>query len=125
MSTTIKIDKLANYFRQVINGQIIPAYKFNVDDKLFDVQEMYLEHIQNYGILSDLKLNEPRLSKEAIDLCVKLIKSFDDENSMSGWDHTKKFTNSTCNCFSFSTWFIRNSNSTCESIHFPRGKPDS
>jgi HrpA-like RNA helicase len=51
MSATIEIDKLANYFRQVINGQIIPAYQFNVGDTLFDVQQMYLEHIQNYGIV--------------------------------------------------------------------------
>jgi HrpA-like RNA helicase len=52
MSATIEIDKLANYFRQVINGHIVPAYQFNVGDKLFDVQEMYLEHIQNYGLVS-------------------------------------------------------------------------
>ncbi len=52
MSATIEIDKLANYFRQVINGQIVPAYQFYVGDKLFDVQEMYLEHIQNYGLVS-------------------------------------------------------------------------
>ena len=47
MSLTIEIDKLAHYFRQVINGQIVPAYKFLVSDRLFDVQEMHLEHIQN------------------------------------------------------------------------------
>jgi HrpA-like RNA helicase len=52
MSATIEIEKLANYFRQVINGQIIPAYQFHVGDRLFDVQEMYLEHIQNYGLVS-------------------------------------------------------------------------
>jgi HrpA-like RNA helicase len=54
MSATIEIEKLANYFRQVINGQIVPAYQFNVGDRLFDVQEMYLEHIQNYGIVNIL-----------------------------------------------------------------------
>jgi HrpA-like RNA helicase len=52
MSATIEIDKLARYFRQVINGQIVPAYQFIVGDRLFDVQEMYLEHIQNYGLVS-------------------------------------------------------------------------
>ncbi len=51
MSATIEIEKLANYFRQVINGQILPAYQFHVGDRLFDVQEMYLEHIQNYGLV--------------------------------------------------------------------------
>ena len=39
--------------------------------------------------LPDLKLSETRLSRESIDLAVKLIKSFDDEDSMAGWDHTK------------------------------------
>lgn len=34
-------------------------------------------------------MNEARLSREAIDLAVKLIQSFDDEDSMAGWDHTK------------------------------------
>jgi len=52
MSTTIEIDKLTNYFRQVINGQIVLACQFLVGDRLFDVQEMYLEHIQNYGLVS-------------------------------------------------------------------------
>jgi HrpA-like RNA helicase len=52
MSATIEVEKLANYFRQTINGQILPAYQFHVGDKLFDVQEMYLEHIQNYGPVS-------------------------------------------------------------------------
>ncbi|CAF1468254.1 unnamed protein product [Rotaria sordida] len=52
MSATIEVDKLAQYFRQVINGQIAPACQFNVgDDRLFDVQEMHLEHIQNYGLI--------------------------------------------------------------------------
>jgi HrpA-like RNA helicase len=89
MSATMEIDKLANYFRQVQHGQIRPAYQFFVGDRLFDVQEMYLEHIQNYGLLPDLKLSEARLSREAIELAVKLIQSFDDEDSMAGWDHTK------------------------------------
>lgn len=52
MSATIEVDKLAHYFRQVIDGQIVPAYQFHVGDRLFDVQEMYLEHIQNYGLVS-------------------------------------------------------------------------
>ena len=39
--------------------------------------------------LPNLKLGEARLSRESIDLAVKLIKSFDDEDSMAGWDHTK------------------------------------
>jgi hypothetical protein len=34
--------------------------------------------------LPDLKLSETRLSRESIDLDVKLIKSFDDEDSMTG-----------------------------------------
>jgi hypothetical protein len=47
MCVTIEIDKSAHYFRQVINGEIVPAYQFLLGDRLFDVQEMYLEHIQN------------------------------------------------------------------------------
>ena len=89
MSATIEIDKLANYFRQVQQGEIRPASKYFLGDRLYDVQDMYLEHIQNYGLLPDLKLGEPRLSREAMDLAVKLIQSFDDEDSMAGWDHTK------------------------------------
>ncbi|CAF4764799.1 unnamed protein product, partial [Rotaria sp. Silwood2] len=50
MSAAIEIDKLAHYVRQVINGQIVPAYQFQIGDRLFDVQDMYLEHIQNYGL---------------------------------------------------------------------------
>ncbi|CAF4205261.1 unnamed protein product [Rotaria sp. Silwood2] len=68
MSAAIEIDKLAHYFRQVINGQIVPAYQFQIGDRLFD--------------LPDLKLSEARLSREAIDLAVKLIKSFDHEDSI-------------------------------------------
>ncbi|CAF4744550.1 unnamed protein product, partial [Rotaria sp. Silwood2] len=41
MSTTIEIDKLAHYFRQVIDGQIVPAYQFQIGERLFDVQDMY------------------------------------------------------------------------------------
>ena len=52
MSATIESEKLALYFRQVINGEILPAHQFDVGDRLFDVQEMYLEHIQNYGIVN-------------------------------------------------------------------------
>ena len=89
MSATIEVDKLAKYFRQVQHGEIRPASHFFVGDRLFDVQEMYLEHIQHYGLLPDLKLSEARLSREAIELAVKLIQSFDDEDSMAGWDHTK------------------------------------
>ncbi|CAF4509996.1 unnamed protein product, partial [Rotaria sp. Silwood2] len=68
MSATIEIDKLVHYFRQVINGQIVPAYQFQIGDRLFN--------------LPDLKLSEARLSREAIDLAVKLIKSFDHEDSI-------------------------------------------
>ncbi|CAF4667022.1 unnamed protein product [Rotaria sp. Silwood2] len=66
MSATIEIDKLVHYFRQVINGQIASAYQFQIGDRLFD--------------LPDLKLSEAHLSHEAIDLAVKLIKSFDHED---------------------------------------------
>ncbi|CAF4582214.1 unnamed protein product [Rotaria sp. Silwood2] len=66
MSATIEIDKLVHYFRQVINGQIVSAYQFQIGDRLFD--------------LPDLKLSEAHLSHEAIDLAVKLIKSFDHED---------------------------------------------
>ena len=52
MSATMEMEKLANYFRQVIDGQIVPAYQFHVADRLFEVQDMYLEHIQNYGPVS-------------------------------------------------------------------------
>ncbi|CAF3113475.1 unnamed protein product [Rotaria sp. Silwood2] len=68
MSATIEIDKLVHYFRQVINGQIVSAYQFQIGDRLFD--------------LPDLKLSEAHLSHEAIDLAVKLIKSFDHEDSI-------------------------------------------
>jgi HrpA-like RNA helicase len=52
MSATIDVDKLTHYFRQVINGQILPAHQFHVGDRLFHVQEMSLQHIQNYGLVS-------------------------------------------------------------------------
>jgi len=52
MLATIEVDKLANYFREVINGEIVPAYQFNIGDRLFDVQDMYLEDIQNDGLVS-------------------------------------------------------------------------
>lgn len=124
MSATIEIDKLANYFRQIIHGQIVPAYQFHVGDRLFDVQEMYLEHIQNYGILPDLKLNEARLSREAIDLAVKLIKSFDDEDSMAGWDHTKNLPIKRSTVLVFLPGLLE-IQTVHEALRFPRGKPDS
>ena len=63
MSATIEIEKLANYFRQVQNGEILPAYQLSIGDRLYDVQEMYLEHIQNYGLVcstSEKKRKERR-----------------------------------------------------------------
>ncbi|UJR29861.1 hypothetical protein I4U23_017409 [Adineta vaga] len=124
MSATIEIDKLAHYFRQVIDGQIVPAYQFHVGDRLFDVQEMYLEHIQNYGLLPDLKLGEARLSREAIDLCVKLIKSFDDEDSMAGWDHTRNLPIKRATVLVFLPGLLE-IQTVHEALRFPRGKPDS
>ncbi|CAF4253668.1 unnamed protein product, partial [Rotaria sp. Silwood2] len=50
MSVTIEIDKVAHYFQHVINEKIVPAFEFQIDDQLFYVQDMYLEHIQNYGL---------------------------------------------------------------------------
>ncbi|CAF3420137.1 unnamed protein product, partial [Rotaria sp. Silwood2] len=73
MSVTIEIDKVAHYFQHVINEKIVPAFEFQIDDQLFYVQDMYLEHIQNYGLVN-LKLSETRLSREAIDLAIKLKK---------------------------------------------------
>ncbi|CAF1398035.1 unnamed protein product [Adineta steineri] len=124
MSATIEVEKLAHYFRQVINGQIVPAYKFHVGDRLFDVQEMYLEHIQNYGLLPDLKLGEARLSREAIDLAVKLIKGFDDEDSMAGWDHTKNLPIKRATVLVFLPGLLE-IQTVHEALRFPRGKPDS
>ena len=51
MSATIEISQLANYFRQVQHGRIVPAYEFRLDDRLFHVQDMYLEHVQSYGLV--------------------------------------------------------------------------
>lgn len=124
MSATIEVDKLANYFRQVLNGQIHPACRFTVGDQLFHVQEMYLEHIQNYGILPDLKISEARLSREAIDLAVKLIKSFDDEDSMAGWDHTKNLPIKRATVLIFLPGLLE-IQTVHEALRFPRGKPDS
>ena len=124
MSATIEIDKLAKYFRQIIDGQIVPAYQFHVGDRLFDVQEMYLEHIQNYGLLPDLKLTEPRLSREAIDLTVKLIKSFDDEDSMAGWDHSKNLPIKRSTVLVFLPGLLE-IQTVHEALRFPRGKPDA
>ena len=42
--------------------------------------------------LPDFKLSEACLSRESIAFAVKLIKSFDDEDSMTGWDHTKNLS---------------------------------
>ncbi|CAF1670420.1 unnamed protein product [Rotaria magnacalcarata] len=123
MSATIEIDKLAHYFRQVINGEIVPAYQFQIGDRLFDVQEMYLEHIQNYGLLPDLKLGEARLSREAIDLAVKLIKSFDDEDSMAGWDHTKNLPIKRATVLVFLPGLLE-IQTVHDALRFPRGKPD-
>ena len=71
MSATIDVEKLAHYFRQVINGQILPAYQFQVGDRLFDVQEMYLEHIQNYGLVSLLLFCFHQLNKRLIILVTR------------------------------------------------------
>ena len=45
MSATMEVEKLAKYFRQVQQGESRPTHQFFVGDRLFDVQEMYLEHI--------------------------------------------------------------------------------
>ncbi|CAF1421386.1 unnamed protein product [Rotaria sp. Silwood1] len=116
-SATIDVEKLAHFFHQVINGQILLVYQFNVDDRLFDVQEMYLEHIQNYGLIT-------RLSREAINLAVNLIKSFDNEDSMAGWDHTKNLPIKRTTVLVFLLGLLE-IQTVYETLRFPRGKPDS
>ncbi|CAF3637090.1 unnamed protein product [Rotaria sp. Silwood1] len=115
--STIDVEKLAHFFHQVINGQILLVYQFNVDDRLFDVQEMYLEHIQNYGLIT-------RLSREAINLAVNLIKSFDNEDSMAGWDHTKNLPIKRTTVLVFLLGLLE-IQTVYETLRFPRGKPDS
>ena len=44
---------------------------------------MYVEHSRNDGLLSDLTMSEVRLSRKPIELLVKLIQSFDDEDSVA------------------------------------------
>ncbi|CAF4208039.1 unnamed protein product [Rotaria socialis] len=85
---------------------------------------MYLEHIQNYGLLPDLKLSEPRVSGESIDLAVKLIKSFADEDSIAGWDHTKHLPIKRATVFVFLPGLLEIQN-VHKALRFPRGKPDS
>ncbi|CAF1244655.1 unnamed protein product [Rotaria sordida] len=75
MSSTIEIHKLANYFHQVINGEILPAYQYHVGHRLF--------------YLFDLKLGKSRLSRQTIDLTLKLILCLDDEDN--DYDQCKKF----------------------------------
>ncbi|CAF1173478.1 unnamed protein product [Rotaria sordida] len=122
-SATIDVEKLAHFFRQVINGQILLVYQFNVGDRLFDVQEMYLEHIQNYGLIN-LKLTKARLSREAINLAVNLMKSFDNEDSMAGWDHTKNLPIKCVTVLVFLLGLLE-IQTVYETLRFPRGKPDS
>ncbi|CAF1335861.1 unnamed protein product [Rotaria sordida] len=110
MSSTIEIHKLANYFHQVINGEILPAYQYHVGHRLF--------------YLFDLKLGKPRLSRQTIDLTLKLILCLDDEDSMPGWDHTRylPIKRTTVLVFLPSLLEIERVD---ESLRFPREKANS
>ena len=73
--------------------------------------------------MPDLKLSEARLSHESIDLAVKLIQSFDDEDSMAGWDHTKNLPIKRATVLVFLPGLLE-IQTVHEALRFPRGKPD-
>jgi HrpA-like RNA helicase len=73
--------------------------------------------------LPNLKLSETRLSRESIDLAVKLIKNFDDEDSMTGWDHTKNWPIKRATVLVFLKGLLK-IQTVHEALHFSRGKSD-
>ena len=74
--------------------------------------------------LPELKLNEARLSREAIDLAVKLIQSFDDEDSMAGWDHTKNLPSKRATVLVFLPGLLE-IQTFHQALRYPRGRSDS
>ncbi|CAF1436498.1 unnamed protein product, partial [Didymodactylos carnosus] len=122
MSATIEIDKLADYFKQVLNEKVVPAAVLTIGDRLYDVQELYLEHLSKLGPVPDLKIFEPRLAREAIDVVVKLLKELDDDDGLSGVDFSCNLPVQRGTVLIFLPGLLE-IQTVHEHLRYPRGRP--
>lgn len=78
MSATVDSAKFSTYFQKVYAGKFIMAPVLSVNQpRKFAIQVHYLHELSSLGELPDVKFEEPCISEQAFNICVKLIKQFE------------------------------------------------
>ncbi|XP_072283954.1 ATP-dependent RNA helicase TDRD9 [Pyxicephalus adspersus] len=82
MSATINCREFAEYFALPVLNQLVPAYIFNVEGKLYDIEVFYLDdlkHIPRQKLETATRtFGEPLISKELFEIATTLMQLFDD-----------------------------------------------
>ncbi|XP_015171720.1 PREDICTED: probable ATP-dependent RNA helicase spindle-E [Polistes dominula] len=74
MSATFNVDKFANYFSSPVGNKLEPAPVISVDKQsLYNTKVYYLCQLGMIGDLPKVSQNEPKITKNLMNLCVRII----------------------------------------------------
>lgn len=79
MSATIDVDKFASYFQSPVKNKLANAPIIDISKRSqFDINVFYLCQMGSIAPLPEVSYEEPRISREMMNFCTKLIIVFDE-----------------------------------------------
>ncbi|XP_022106993.1 putative ATP-dependent RNA helicase TDRD9 [Acanthaster planci] len=89
MSATFDTSMFAHYFAMPIAGKLEDAPVVNIEGRIYDVQEHYVEDISHLGPYIESENGDAAVTSEAYDLARALIVQFDELEVAEQGDHEK------------------------------------
>ncbi|XP_071961942.1 ATP-dependent RNA helicase TDRD9-like [Antedon mediterranea] len=78
MSASIDTNLFTRYFSHPVVGRMEPAPVVSIEGRIFDVEELYLDDIRQFGMIPHHEADNPQIDRQAYELVKRLLLHFDD-----------------------------------------------